>query len=65
MTETRGSDLRLVCRANGQRVRGRAVARGVFASGTTAYLRIDWSKVHVFDRATGARLRSGVAGSLR
>ncbi len=57
ITETTGSDLWVVCRANGHRLRGRAAVGGTFARGAAAHLRIDWSKVYAFDRATGARLR--------
>ena len=38
ITETTGSDLWVVCRANGQRLRGRAAGRGTFARGAAAYL---------------------------
>ena len=65
ITETTGSDLWVVCRANGQRLRGRAAGRATFVSGGAAYVQVDWSKVYAFDRATGARLRPELSLDLR
>jgi multiple sugar transport system ATP-binding protein len=56
LIEPTGNDRWIVCRWNGQRIKGRAAHDAAFAPGATAWLAVKSGRVYAFDRATGRRL---------